>query len=209
MEVDDSQLAAMGLHSKRGGLDEHLGFSKWVRKTDLHTLVKAQTGTTDKPDADVWFRHEKGTTNANAVRCNVCLYIIKIQATVIAGNTDGTDTRLPDEYYLCKKETGDWAVKYLVTSDGAHKKATHLRHAADPKTYSISQYSEYIPTEMIDTAGKYVSLFIAKHKPANDNLTKAMCTFTFVSFKCDLEMDEDGLIDEHFREVHNIPGVLS
>ena len=115
MEVNDSQLAAMGLHSKRGGLDEHLGFSKWVRKMDLHTLVKSQTGTTDKPDADVWFRHEKGTTNANAVRCNVCLYIIKIQATVIAGNTDGTDTRLPDEYYLCKKETGDWAVKYLVT----------------------------------------------------------------------------------------------
>ena len=51
MEVDDSQLAAMGLHSKRVNLDEHLGFSKWDRKTELHTLVKAQTGTTDKPDA--------------------------------------------------------------------------------------------------------------------------------------------------------------
>ena len=108
MEVDDSQLAAIGLHAKRGVLDECLPFSEWDRKRDIHDAVKAQTGTTDKPSADVWFKFERGTTNANAVRCNVCIYIIKIQATVISGNTDGTDKAIADEYYLCKKETGDW-----------------------------------------------------------------------------------------------------
>ena len=183
MEVETSQLKAMGLHSKRVALDEHLGFSKWAQKLDLHTKVKAQTGTTDKPDAEVWFRHEKGTNNTDAVRCNVCLYIIKIQATVVKGNTDDTDLRLPDEYYLCKKETGAWAVEYLVTSEGSHKKATHLKHAADPKTYSIPQYCEYIPIDMVNAAKKYVQLFITKHKPANSKLTKAMCTFSFTSFK--------------------------
>ena len=59
MEVEASHLKAMGLHSKRVALDERLGFSKWTQKLDLHTKVKAQTGTADKPDADVWFRHEK------------------------------------------------------------------------------------------------------------------------------------------------------
>ena len=79
MEAEDSHLKAMGLHSKRGTLDEQVGFSKWPRKLDLHNRVLAQTGTTDKPDAEEWFRHEKGTTNTNAVRCNVCLYNINLQ----------------------------------------------------------------------------------------------------------------------------------
>merc|ERR1712173_479763 len=90
---------------------------------------------------------------------------------------------------------------------GAHKKATHLKHAADPKTYSIPNYFEYIPSDMITASKKYIQLFVTKHKPRNDKLTNTMCTFAFTSFKCDLEMDEDGLIDEHYREVHAIPGV--
>ena len=116
MEVDDSQLAGMGLHAKRGDLDEYLPYSAWDRKLELHTAVKAATGTSDKPKADEWFRYERGTTNTDAVKCNVRIDIMKIQATVVAGNTDGSDKPLPDAHYLCKKETGDWAVKHLVTS---------------------------------------------------------------------------------------------
>ena len=142
MEVEASHLKTMGLHSKRAALDEHLGFSKWNQKKDLHQKVKAQTGTADKPDADVWFRHEKGTNNTNAVRCNVCIHIIKIQATGTKGGEDDADLDIPAEHYLCKEETGAWAVENLVTSEGAHKKATHLKHAADPKTYSIPNYFE-------------------------------------------------------------------
>ena len=71
MEVETSQLTDMGLEAKREVLDDRLGFSKWVRKSELHALVQGQTGTPDKPDADVWFRHEKGSTNTDAVSCNV------------------------------------------------------------------------------------------------------------------------------------------
>jgi len=192
-----------------GTLDEQVGFSKWPRKLDLHNRVLAQTGTTDKPDAEEWFRTEKGTSSTSAVRCHVCIYIIKIQATVTKGNNDNSDKRLQDEYYLCKEETGAWAVENLVTSGGDHKKATHLKHAANPDTYSVPKYYEYIPNNVINSAKKYIQLFFTKHKPRNAKLTKEMCTSSFVSFKCDLEMDEEGYIDEHFREVHNIPGVAA
>jgi hypothetical protein len=85
--------------------------------------------------------------------------------------------------------------------------SSHLRHAADINTYSIPGYSHYIPIKLFEAANKYVALFMAKYGPDNANLTAAMCSFTFVSFKCDIELDEMGFIDEHFREVHNIPGV--
>ena len=110
MEVEASHLKTMGLNPKRAALDEHIGFSKWTKKKDLHRKVKAQTGTADKPDAEVWFRHEKGTTCSSAVRCNVCIYIIKVQATVKKGGEDDADKDIPAEYYLCKEETGAWAV---------------------------------------------------------------------------------------------------
>ena len=141
MEVDDSQLAAMGLHSQRTTVDECLGFSNWTRKRAIHQAVKAQTGTTDRPDAEEWFRTEKGVTNSNAGRCNVCIYIIKIQATVIAGEDDGTDKRLPDEHFLCKKETGDWAVKHLVTSPDVNKKASHFQFL-NTRIISLQSYSK-------------------------------------------------------------------
>ena len=191
MEVEASHLKTMGLNPKRATLDEHLGFSKWTKKKELHRKVKAQTGTTDKPDADVWFRHEKGTTCSTAVRCNVCIYIIKVQATVKKGGEDDADKDIPAEYYLCKEETGAWAVENLVTSEGTHKDATHLKHAADPKTYSIPNYFEYIPSAMITASKKYIQLFVTKHKTANEKLTDSMCTFSFTSFKCDLDMDRE------------------
>ena len=159
MEVDDSQLAGMGLHPKRGDLDEFLTYSKWDRKLDLHTAVKAATGTSDKPKADEWFRYEKGTNDSNAVKCNVRIDIVKIQATVIAGNTNGSDKPLPDAHYLCKKQTGDWAIKHLVTSGGISKSTSHLRHAADPNSYSI-KYTDYIPNDVVNAADKYITLYV-------------------------------------------------
>jgi hypothetical protein len=71
----------------------------------------------------------------------------------------------------------------------------------------FSYYFEIIPSDMIKAADKYIQLFVNKHKTGNAKLTVGMCTSAFVSFKCDLEMDEDGAIEEHYIEVHGIPGV--
>ena len=165
--------------------------------------------TADKPRVEEWFRFARGTTLVTAVRCNICVHIIKIQATVIAGNTDGTDKRLLDEYYLCKKETGVWTLKYLTSAEGSHKHNSHLKHASDTQSYSISSYSEYIPTEVFNSSEKYKDLYYAKYTRGNTNLTKDIMVVSFSSFKCDLAMDEDGLIDEHVREVHGVPGIPS
>ena len=34
-----------------------------------------------------------------------------------------------------------------------------------------------------------------------------MMEANFVSFKCDIAMEEDEMIDEHVKEVHNVPGI--
>ena len=79
-----------------------------------------------------------------------------IRATVPNGNTNGTDKPLPDEYYLCKKETGVWTLKYLTSAEGNHKSNAHLIQASNSDNYSVSTYNEYIPTVVMDAVDAYI-----------------------------------------------------
>ena len=202
--ISKAQLEAMGLEEKRTDIDEVPTLSSWPRKAILHAAVKAQN-TVDKPRVDKIFRYARGNTVSTAVRCNMGIHIIKIQASVTTGNEDIVE--LPDEFYLCKEETGVWTMKYLTSAKGTHKHNAHLKHASDVQTYSIPDYNEYVPTEVLNAAEKYKALYQIKYGGDNPTLTKEMMTFTFISFKCDVAMEEDGFIAEHVKEVHNVPGI--
>ena len=49
-----------------------------------------------------------------------------------------------------------------------------------------------------------MTLYYNKYKPANNSLTMAMMEFNFISFKCDISLEEDGEIDEHVKDVHGL-----
>ena len=166
----NSQLEAMGLEPRRTELDEFLKFSDWQRKATLHAAIKNQNQP-DKPGTEEMWRYAVGNTVVTAVRCNMGIHIIKISAVVPNGNTNGTDKALLDEYYLCKKETGVWTVKYLTAAEGNHKSNAHLKHASNKDNYSITKYNEYVPTQVIDAINTYKDLYYAKYHPGNDTLT--------------------------------------
>ena len=207
-DISPTQLEAMGLEPQRATVDERPMFSDWTRKAILHAALKLQA-VADRPKTDEFFRFAKGVHVVSSVRCNMGIHIIKISCIIPAGNGDGTDKALPDEYYLCKKETGVWSMKYLTTSGGSHKSNAHLKQTSELNNYCISQYNEYVPTQVMNSITKYKDLYYAKYQPGNLTLTNAMMDATFCSFKCDYAMEEDGVIDEHVREVHNIAGIES
>ena len=153
-----TQLEAMGLEPKRQTVDETPTFSAWTRKAILHAAIKAQN-TPDRPVTDDMWRYAKGTHVVSSVRCNMGVHIIKISCIVIAGNQDGSDKPLPDEYFLCKAETGVWTMKYLTTAEGSHKSNAHLKQASDLNNYSIPQYNEYVPTQVMNSITKYKDLY--------------------------------------------------
>ena len=149
------QLEAMGLVPHRNGVDERLPYTKWDRKAVLHAAIRA-TNQPDKPLNDDMWRIAAGNNVITAVRCNMGIYIIKISTVIPNGNTNGTDKPLPDEYYLCKKETEVWTLKYLTSSEGNHKSNSHLKQASNSDNYSVSTYNEYIPTVVMDAVDAYI-----------------------------------------------------
>ena len=98
-------------------------------------------------------------------------------------------------------------MKYLTSSEGTHKHNAHLKQASDLSNYAISKYNELVPTLVWDAISIYKDLYLAKYLPGNSTLTTVMIRATFSSFKCDYEMQEEGIIDEHVRQVHNISGI--
>ena len=144
----NSQLETIGLEPLRPQEDEKPKFSDWPRKATLHAAIKAQNQT-DKPTVDEMWRIAKGNSVVSSVYCNMGIHIIKIQAVVTGGGVGGTDKPLPDEFYLCKEEMGVWTIKYLTTSEGPHKQNAHLKQASQKDNYSVPDYNNYVPTQVM------------------------------------------------------------
>ena len=184
------QLEAMGLCPNRRDLDQRLPYGAWANRRNYHTFIENATNQPEKPISGVMWRYEQGTSILTAVRCNAGIHIVKLSAVVTAGGTDGVDLPLADEYYLCKKQTGEWSKKYLTSADGSHQKNSHLKNTSDSDNYSVEAYNDYVPIQVMNSLNDYKTLYYNKYKPNNALLTMGMIQFTFINFKCDLQMDE-------------------
>ena len=202
----ETHLQSMGLQPHRKDIDEIISFSNWTRKDDLHAAIRTQNVPNRPSVANMW-RVTQGTSIMNVVRCNMGICIINISATVPAGMDNGNDKSLPVESYLCKEQMGVWTLKYLTSAEGSYKHNAHLKQASDISNYAVSKYNERVPTVVWDAISSYKDLYLTKYLPANSTLTLGMMTAHFSSFKCDYEMQEEGIIDEHVRQVHNISGI--
>ena len=61
----------------------------------------------------------------------------------------------------------------------------------------------------MDAVNTYKELYYNKYHPGNDTLTLVMMNASFINFKCDFTMDEDDMIDDHVRDVHDVDGIES
>ena len=203
----NAQLESMGLEPSQGANHEFVTYSNWTTKNRMHIAIKASTAQPKKPGVAQMWRHAQGNTVVSSVYCNMGIYILKISCVVTGGATNGEDKPLADEYFLCKEEMGVWTLKYLTVSEGAHKNNSHLKQASTKDNYAIQDYNSYIPTQVLGSVEKYKTLYYNKYIGANATLTRAMMSTSWVSFKCDLQMEEDEMIDEHVKAVHDINGI--
>ena len=51
----------------------------------------------------------------------------------------------------------------------------------------------------MDSVEAYKTLYYNKYHPDNDTLTMGMIIPTFISFKCDYQMDEEDMINRYRR----------
>ena len=75
--------------------------------------------------------------------------------------------------------------------------------ASNANSYSISKYIKYVP-EKVKASDDYKTLYFNKHRGRNANLTMAMITAQYHSFKCSLDLYQQEGIDTHCENVHGI-----
>ena len=100
-----------------------------------------------------------------------------------------------------------WIKKYPTSSDGPTKYNQHLKQASHMDMYSVPQYFTYAPEVVWEAINIYKNLYLTKHLAQNQTLDITMMSFIFSSFQCGYVMDEEGIIDEHMRQVHGILGI--
>ena len=202
MEPNANQLGDMGL-LPMDGQDEQVRLEDWPRRNALKTAILA-TKQSDMPTGTkFWLVGEKD--DVNGIRCKLGIHLVTCTAVVTAGNTDGSDKALTGQTYMCKKESAAWSKKYLTNSNADGTNLQHLKMASNPDTYSVSNYTKYVPAKVKDSEA-YKTLYFNKHIRANSKLTMEMITVQYHSFKCSLDLYQNEQIQCHMDNIHGISG---
>ena len=197
MAPSANQLGDMGL-LPQDPQDEQVTNENWTRRTALKTALQA-VNQPDKPTCvNLWLTAEKN--DSNSIRCNMRIDLVTYTAVVTAG----TDKALNGQTYMCKNESAEWMKENLTYSNAEGKNLKHLNMASNPKSYSISKYTKYVP-EKVKTSDDYKTLYFNKHRGRNANLTMAMITAQYHSFKCSLDLYQQEGIDTHCENVQGLP----
>ena len=117
-EASEEQLGAMGLSIRPPNLDITPEFDDWTNKATYHDKIKGNTSQPMMPTSLVMWRKENGTNDMSGIRCEAGNHIAKINAVIVGGGVGGANITLPDEYFLCKEETGKWSEKHLTPAFG-------------------------------------------------------------------------------------------
>merc|ERR1712030_83487 len=192
----------MGLSIRPPNLDANPEFDDWTKKTQYHDKIKANTSQPMMPTSLVMWRKETGTNDLSGIRCEAGNHIAKINAVIVGGGVGGANITLPDEYFLCKEETGKWSEKHLTIAYGSHPKNQHLKSTSGEEYYCVDDYNDYVPEEVINAEEKYKTLYFDKYKEDNANLTIAMIQVIYINFKCGKQIFEQDQIKNHLKDVH-------
>ena len=90
---------------------------------------------TNKPTGDELWATEMNSA-AGAAKCNMSNSIARLSGLVIAGGANDNDKQLQEEFYICSEETAEWML------------------ASNPKTYSITNYTGFVPIQVRDASDK-------------------------------------------------------
>ena len=195
----------MGLTPADDYDEKLMNANDWNRKEELHAAIIASTLCQDKLSGDELFATTR-PTSSGAAKCNMVIPIAKLSAVVTEGNPDNSDKAIREEFLLCKKEGAEWNSKNLTWSNGETKESKHMKVASNPNTYAVPEYFDYVPIQVRNAEAGFINKFLVKHKGANGNLTKAMITISYVTFKCNLQLTDQDHVNEHYRNVHGLGG---
>ena len=137
----------------------------------MHDVLENSTLLENKPSYKQYFEVEKQTTQEN-LRCNLVIPLLKIDASIPGGHSDGTAKGVAAEYTWAMAEAAEWSKKQLHYEEIKIKgNSVHVKYASDPESYSVPDYYEYIPLQVKTAENIYKQKIFNKHTGTYAKLT--------------------------------------
>ena len=123
----------------RGIGDETIRYSKWRRKTELHTLAR-NSYQSDKPDeeGDWWRLSGARTETPGTPNCTLPIMVAKLTAHVpIGGKKFNQYKTIDEEGFLVREKLAVWIKKWMMYSKADAEDFKHLFVAAPKAVYKF------------------------------------------------------------------------
>ena len=195
--------------------DETIKYSKWKRKTELHTLAK-RSYQSDKPEEDDnwWKLSGTRTDTPGTPTCTLPVIIARLMAYIPIGGKKKNICSYPfkiinEEGFLVKERLAVWIKKWTMRSKTEAEGFVHLLVAAPKTVYKISNYENYLPIQVKENYDQFIGEFIDRHKKTNPTLHKDHISVFFSTFICGLDLFDPEQIIHHCREIHGLERGIS
>ena len=195
--------------------DETIKYSKWKRKTELHTLAK-RSYQSDKPEEDDnwWKLSGTRTDTPGTPTCTLPVIIARLMAYIPIGGKKKNICSYPfkiinEEGFLVKERLAVWIKKWMMRSNAEAEGFAHLLVAAPKTVYKISNYENYLPIQVKENYDQFIGEFIDRHKKTNPTLHKDHISVFFSTFICGLDLFDPEQIIHHCREIHGLERGIS
>ena len=201
-EPDEIRLQRMGLSrlaAEDSFLDHEDDFDK---KAEIHRFLEASEslGFDTKPKKP-FFEIEENPGDKSYVACHLPIPVLVIITTVKKKTSLNKVENIPEKYTWAMEEAAEWC-KLHLTFDEIKSKTflIPLKVASDPEIYAISNYFEYIPTNVIDAEEKYKNLFLKKHENTHQGMTLNNIKVKYRIFKCNTALNTNQKVEYHFKK---------
>ena len=91
-----------------------------------------------------------------------------------------------------------------MTSAHLKYKATDKIIASEPSQYQVDRYFEYLPKKVFEQTTSIAQKFVTDNCVEHQRLTAGNVTVKWILFKCNIQLDTRGDIEEHSAHTHGI-----
>ena len=142
--------------------DETVKYSKWGRKTELHTLAK-RSYQSDKPEEDDnWWKLSGARADIPGTpTCTLPVIIARLMTYIPIGGRRKNSLKYPfkiinEEGFLVKERLSVWIKKWMMRSNAEAEGFAHLLVAAPKTVYKISNYENYLPIQVKENYDQFI-----------------------------------------------------
>ena len=184
-EPDEARLQRMDLsilQERDSYLDHEDDFDK---KSKAHAgLMTSEDLGMIKPKEGPYFEIETNPGDKFYVSCHLPVPVLIINARCKKKTSLTKFDNLEEEYTWAMEEAAEWCKLHLTYDEIKVKNMINpLKVASDPEVYALSNYFEYLPTQVKSAEEKYKKHFVKKYEKTH-TITTSDVTVIYRVFKC-------------------------